>query len=148
MGQIQNAISGAVSTAVGAQVAGELKTQREIGSVVKDLNTYASEIDKHNINQKKITEQANDTFMDIYFTKAGNERKKIDTEKEQAYNEWAMKASEELHKNEEMLAGWQTNLLKRVNALKKKGVESIDFDLARKTANTAQDNLFKRGGNQ
>lgn len=148
MGQIQNAISGAVSTAVGAQVAGELKTQREINSVVKDLNTYASEIDKHNINQNKITEQANNTFMDVYFTKNGNERKKIDAEKEQAYNEWARKASEELHKNEEMLAGWQTNLLKRVNALKSKGVESIDFDLARKTANMAQDNLFKRGGNQ
>ena len=148
MGQIQNAITGAVSAAVGAQVAGELKTQREIGAVVKDLNTYASELDKHNINQKKITEQANNTYMDVYFTKSGNERKKIDPEKERAYNEWSKKASEELHKNEEMLAGWQQNLLKRVNALKKKGVESVDFDLARKTANTAQDNLFKRGGNQ
>ena len=148
MGQIQNAISGAVSTAVGAQVAGELKTQREIGSVAKDLNTYASELDKHNINQKKIIEQANNTYMDVYFTKNGKERKVIDPEKEKAYNEWADRANKSLNEQEKMLGGWQQNLLKRVNALKKKGVESVDFDLARKTANTAQDNLFKRGGNQ
>lgn len=148
MGQIQNAVSGAVSSIVGAHVAGELKTQRELTSVTKDLHTYADELNKYSDNHIKTKEENINRYADTFLTKAGKERKVIDPEKEKAYNEWADRAYKSLDEQEKMLGGWQKNLLNRVNALKKKGVESIDFDIARRTANTAQDNLFKRGGNQ
>lgn len=111
MGQIQNAISGLVSTTIGAQLAGEMKTQREIGQVTKDVENITGQIESFAKHQEEVL---NTTYpsMDAF--------KKADAALQEEYTR---------------VKGWQTRIQDRLNALKKKGATSIDLEIAIKQSN-------------
>ena len=133
MGQIQNAITGAVSSIVGAKVAGELKNQREITSLTKDVGTVAEQVEKYKQHEATFQEQGKKITAPL---RHNNQELSLEEIKKTAYNsDTFKKADEALNQEYEQIKGWKTRVQQRLDALKARGASSLDLEVAVKNAN-------------
>ena len=140
MGQIQNAITGAVSSIVGAQVAGELKTQREITGLTKDIGTVTEQIEGFKEKEKKFdadVKKRNDMFKSL--SPEQQEKRRAD------YQNWFEESDRALNQEYESIKGWKTRVQARLDALKSRKASSLDLEVAVKNANERIDALEYNG---
>lgn len=149
MGQIQNAISGAVSTIVGSQVAGELKTQREITQVSKDVSTVAEQVEGYHKKYDEEARKSNDEYGNLFVDEKGKERMPSNEELA-AYREKTQKAINTLNAEYDQIMGWKGRVQKRLDALRARGASSLDLEVAIKQANQrmTEANPTNIGGNR
>lgn len=136
MGQIQNAISGAVSTIVGSQVAGELKTQREATSLVSDVGKVAGLIEDY--------KKAEDTFVDdakkmTAPMRNNSELSNISAEQfadmAKKNNPKVLKADQALQREYDNIMTWKNRIQERLDYLKLRNAHNLDLEIAVKDAN-------------
>lgn len=140
MGQIQNAISGAVSTIVGSQVAGELKTQREITGLTKDIGTVTEQLEGFKEKEKKFdadVKKRNDMFKSLSPEQQEKQRA--------GYQNWFEESDRALKQELESIKGWRTRIQDRLDYLKSRKASSLDLEVAVKNANERIDNLKYKG---
>ena len=124
MGQIQNAITGAVSSFVGAQVAGELKTQRIAGTTLKDINTVKERVDDVVAKQKEYDESVK------MAQKSGKEMKFQGARLEDYVSKQTKVAFDNLKKSQTQLQGWKTRVQQNIDILKQRDGITLDLERA------------------
>ena len=106
MGQIQSAVQGAVSSIVGAQVAGELKAQREISALQSDINNTRDAVNTYNESESKFQ-------RDLEVFENSDEMDEI------VFNDWFEKANNNLSEQYKAIQGYRQNIDNRIAALEK-----------------------------
>ena len=147
MGQIQNAISGAVSSIVGAQVASnakaaaeELKLKRAQDQEHQELNQKMHEAAG---GVKAVTERAaaynqkeanlakeKDEYFKQLISQDPNNQKAQDLVKEKFQT-----ADDELAAEKLKIQGWQGRVQEQLNWLKAKGLDNVEFETKIAAAN-------------
>lgn len=124
MGQIQSAITGAVSAYVGAQVASEVKTQRLAGTTLKDINTVKERVDDVVAKQKEYDESVK------IAQKSGKEGKLHGARLDDYVSKQTKVAFDNLKKSQTQLQGWKTRVQQNIDTLKKRDGITLDLERA------------------
>jgi hypothetical protein len=124
MGQIQNAVNGAVSSIVGAAVASELKTQRLAGTTLKDINTVKEKVDDVVAKQKEYDESVK------IATQSGKLGKMQGARLDDYVNKQTKVAFDNLKKSQTQLQGWKTRVQQNIDILKQRDGITLDLERA------------------
>jgi hypothetical protein len=136
MGQIQSAINGAVSSIVGATVAGELKTQREtkalasdVGKVADLIEDYKKSEDAFIDNTKKMTApmRQNSELSNLTTEQYADMAKKNNPE--------VLKADKALQREYDNIMTWKNRIQTRLDSLKRRNAHDLDLEISIKDAN-------------